>query len=107
MGITRRMHDLLELLQHRHAAGEPVPSYEEMAAGLGLKVKSGIHRLVEGLEERGFLRRIPHRARCLELVDPDDLAEQFRARLIRKVQALPRGKRLSKAEALALIERAA
>jgi len=53
-------------------AGVP-PSFEEMKEALGLKSKSGIHRLITALEERGFLRRLPHRARALEIVKlPED-----------------------------------
>jgi len=44
------------------------PSFDEMKEALGLKSKSGIHRLITGLEERGFLRRLPHRARALEVI---------------------------------------
>ncbi|MFQ5775043.1 MAG: transcriptional repressor LexA [Kiloniellaceae bacterium] len=65
--LTRKQHELL-LFIHRHLAAHGVsPSFDEMKDALGLKSKSGIHRLVTGLEERGFIRRLPHRARAVEV----------------------------------------
>ena len=68
-----------ELLIYIHkcvqASGVP-PSFDEMKLALDLKSKSGIHRLITALEERGFVRRLPHRARALEIVKlPDALTE--------------------------------
>jgi repressor LexA len=66
--LTRKQHDLLEFIdQHLRQTGCS-PSFEEMKDGIGLKSKSGIHRLISALEERGFLRRHRHRARALEVV---------------------------------------
>jgi len=66
--LTSKQHDLLMFIHERlKEAGVP-PSFEEMKEALGLKSKSGIHRLITALEERGFLRRLPHRARALEIV---------------------------------------
>src|SRR5260221_7716608 len=50
------------------------PSFDEMKEALRLKSKSGIHRLITGLEERGFLRRLPHRARALQVLKLPDAA---------------------------------
>lgn len=71
--LTRKQHELL-LYIHRHLHQHGVsPSFDEMKDALGLKSKSGIHRLISGLEERKFLRRLPHRARALEVLRlPDD-----------------------------------
>jgi len=71
--LTSKQHDLLMFIHERlKEAGVP-PSFEEMKEALGLKSKSGIHRLITALEERGFLRRLPHRARALEVIRlPDD-----------------------------------
>jgi len=71
--LTSKQHDLLMFIHERlKEAGVP-PSFEEMKEALGLKSKSGIHRLITALEERGFLRRLPHRARALEIIRlPDD-----------------------------------
>ena len=71
--LTSKQHDLLMFIHERlKEAGVP-PSFEEMKEALGLKSKSGIHRLITALEERGFLRRMPHRARALEIIRlPDD-----------------------------------
>lgn len=66
--LTRKQHELLLFINKRLAEGGVSPSFDEMKEALGLKSKSGIHRLITGLEERGFLKRLPHRARALEVV---------------------------------------
>ena len=66
--LTRKQHELLMFIhEHLQATGFS-PSFDEMKVGLDLKSKSGIHRLISALEERGFLRRRAHRARALEIV---------------------------------------
>lgn len=67
-GLTRRQTDLLRYLAAAQRQGLS-PSYDEMAAALGLKSKSGIHRMVEALATRGAIRRLPHRARTIALVE--------------------------------------
>jgi repressor LexA len=65
--LTQRQHQLL-LFIHGYLRDHGVPpSFEEMRASLRLKSKSGIHRLIKGLEERGYIRRMPYRARALEV----------------------------------------
>lgn len=65
--LTQRQHQLL-LYIHGYLRDHGVPpSFEEMRAALGLKSKSGIHRLITGLQERGYIRRLPYRARALEV----------------------------------------
>jgi repressor LexA len=72
--LTAKQHELLVFIQQRLDAGGISPSFEEMKEALGLKSKSGIHRLISALEERGFLRRLPNRARALEVMRlPDAL----------------------------------
>ena len=66
--LTRKQHQLLMFINDRLEADGVSPSFEEMKEALGLKSKSGIHRLIMALEERGFLRRLPHRARALEVM---------------------------------------
>src|SRR5207302_10735897 len=66
--LTRKQHELLMFINYRLNATGVSPSFDEMKDALRLKSKSGIHRLVSGLEERGFIRRLPHRARALEVV---------------------------------------
>lgn len=74
--LTRKQIQLLEFIQKRVARDGVPPSFDEMKDALDLRSKSGIHRLVTALEERGFIRRLPHRARALEIVRlPDALAE--------------------------------
>lgn len=74
--LTRKQHELL-LFIHDHLRQNGVsPSFDEMKDALGLRSKSGIHRLITGLEERGFIRRLPHRARALEVLKlPDTIAD--------------------------------
>lgn len=73
--LTRKQHDLL-LFIHEHLGNDDVPpSFEEMKNALGLKSKSGIHRLISGLEERGYIERLPHRARALKIVKLPDSFE--------------------------------
>ncbi len=65
--LTKKQRDLLLFINGRLQQGDVVPSFEEMKDALGLKSKSGIHRLISALEERGYLERLPHRARALEI----------------------------------------
>jgi len=66
--LTRKQHELLLFINERLSQGGVSPSFDEMKDALNLKSKSGIHRLITGLEERGFIRRLPHRARALEVL---------------------------------------
>ena len=66
--LTKKQYELLGFINARLNASGVSPSFEEMKEALGLKSKSGIHRLITGLEERGFIRRLPHRARALEVL---------------------------------------
>lgn len=73
--LTRKQHELLLFIHERlKEAGIP-PSFDEMKEALDLASKSGIHRLITALEERGFIRRLPNRARALEVLRlPDSIA---------------------------------
>lgn len=73
--LTRKQKELLLLIRDRLAADGVPPSFDEMKEALGLKSKSGIHRLITGLEERGFIKRLPHRARALEIIKIPEGAE--------------------------------
>jgi repressor LexA len=66
--LTNKQHELLLFINQRLTATGVSPSFDEMKDALNLRSKSGIHRLISGLEERGFIRRLPHRARALEVV---------------------------------------
>ena len=66
--LTRKQKELLVLIRDRLAVDGVPPSFDEMKDALGLRSKSGIHRLITGLEERGFIKRLPHRARALEIL---------------------------------------
>jgi repressor LexA len=65
--LTKKQRDLLILIHERLAKGDIAPSFDEMKDALGLKSKSGIHRLIGALEERGFLERLPNKARALHI----------------------------------------
>ncbi|HZU65505.1 MAG TPA: transcriptional repressor LexA [Novosphingobium sp.] len=71
--LTRKQHELLRFIQDRLEETGVSPSFEEMKEALDLKSKSGVHRLISALEERGFIRRLPNRARALEVLrQPED-----------------------------------
>jgi len=78
--LTRKQHELLMFIDRHLQATGFSPSFEEMKEALALKSKSGIHRLISALEERGFLRRRHHRARALEVIRlPGDLPGRDRS----------------------------
>ena len=66
--LTRKQHELICFIQDRLTETGISPSFEEMKAALDLKSKSGVHRLISALEEREFIRRLPNRARALEVL---------------------------------------
>ena len=72
--LTRKQHELIRFIQQRLEESGVSPSFEEMKEALDLKSKSGVHRLISALEERGFIRRLPNRARALEVLrQPEDV----------------------------------
>lgn len=79
--LTQKQYELLKFIHERlKEAGVP-PSFEEMKDALDLRSKSGIHRLITALEERGFIRRLPNRARALEVLKlPETVAPGLGAR---------------------------
>jgi len=107
--LTRKQHELLRFIVDHCAETGTSPSFEEMKEALSLRSKSGIHRLVTALEERGFIRRHPHRARAVEVVRvPEYLAASPRkgrrepvlvAENAVSVTALPRRHRAAEARA--------
>ena len=76
--LTKKQLDLLELIHRRMQRDGVPPSFDEMKDALNLRSKSGIHRLITALEERGFIRRLAHRARAIEIVK---LPESLEAKL--------------------------
>lgn len=66
--LTKKQYDLLVLIDNKLRTEGVSPSFEEMKNFLGLKSKSGIHRLISSLEERHFIRRLPHKARAIEVI---------------------------------------
>jgi repressor LexA len=72
--LTRKQHELLMFIHQRMKESGIPPSFDEMKDALDLRSKSGIHRLITALEERGFIRRLPNRARALEVIRlPDSM----------------------------------
>jgi repressor LexA len=96
--LTRKQHELLMFIHERIKETGVSPSFDEMKEALDLASKSGIHRLITALEERGFLRRLPHRARALEVVKlpqqattaaPPKGRAPFKPQLVEPSQSLP------------------
>ena len=82
--LTRKQYELLNFINERLDQTGVSPSFDEMKDALNLKSKSGIHRLITGLEERGFIRRLPHRARALEVIRlPDNMGGGVRGNVVR------------------------
>ena len=76
--LTRKQLDLLDFINKRLQKDSVPPSFDEMKEALDLRSKSGIHRLITALEERGFIRRIAHRARAIEIVKlPESLGGEI------------------------------
>jgi len=87
--LTRKQHELLMFIHERIKETGVSPSFDEMKEALDLASKSGIHRLITALEERGFLRRLPHRARALEVVRlPEEATPGSRGRAPFKPQVV-------------------
>ncbi|WP_413875332.1 transcriptional repressor LexA [Albidovulum sp.] len=74
--LTRKQLELLDFIQKRVARDGVPPSFDEMKEALDLRSKSGIHRLITALEERGFIRRLAHRARAIEIVKLPEAMEK-------------------------------
>ncbi|MBV9262587.1 MAG: transcriptional repressor LexA [Pseudolabrys sp.] len=73
--LTRKQFELLRFIHERLTEAGVPPSFDEMKDALDLRSKSGIHRLITALEERGFIRRLPNRARAIEVIKlPDSVA---------------------------------
>lgn len=69
IGLTGKQRQLLTfIVEHLEAHDGVAPSYDQMKDAMGLRSKSGIHRLINSLEERGFIERMPHRARAIGLL---------------------------------------
>ena len=81
--LTKKQYELLMFINERLKETGVAPSFDEMKEALHLKSKSGIHRLIRALEEREFIRRLPHRARALEVVRLPDAASPSLSRLTR------------------------
>jgi repressor LexA len=82
--LTRKQHELLMFIHERMKESGIPPSFDEMKDALDLASKSGIHRLITALEERGFIRRLPNRARALEVVKlPDSMNPSLGGRKVR------------------------
>lgn len=96
--LTKKQLDLLQFINNRIQRDGVPPSFDEMKEALDLRSKSGIHRLITALEERGFIRRLAHKARALEIVKlpeslggaPTAATQSFQPRVINGGAAAPR-----------------
>jgi repressor LexA len=91
--LTRKQHELLMFIHDRIKESGVSPSFDEMKDALDLASKSGIHRLITALEERGFVRRLAHRARALEVLKMPEEAAPARLRQPFKPQVVTGGGR--------------
>ena len=85
--LTRKQHELICFIDDRLKATGVSPSFEEMKEALDLKSKSGVHRLISALEEREFIRRLPNRARALEVLKVPERADAKRPAPVRAREA--------------------
>ncbi len=88
--LTRKQHELVCFIYDKLAETGVSPSFEEMKEALDLKSKSGVHRLISALEERGFIRRLPNRARALEVVKMPERGDAPKAVSTSNVVELPK-----------------
>ncbi len=107
MMLTKKQKQLLDFISHRIERDSVPPSFEEMKDHLGLKSKSGVHRLVTALAERGHIVRLPHMARAIALTGArgENPAGEVLALKIAEIVKDEKNIRISKAEALRRIGR--
>src|SRR5881398_41838 len=87
--LTAKQRELLLFIDNRLDQGGISPSFDEMREALDLKSKSGVHRLISALEERGFIRRLPNRARALEVMKLPEVRTSATVTPIRPVVSAP------------------
>lgn len=90
--LTKKQHELLMFIHERIQETGVSPSFDEMKEALDLASKSGIHRLITALEERGFIRRLAHRARALEVTRLPDEATPVRGRGVFRPEVVDGGR---------------
>ena len=71
--LTKKQKELFDYLKEYISSNQISPSFEEMKEAVNLKSKSGIHRLISSLEERGFIKRLKHKARAMEIIDKNSI----------------------------------
>ena len=97
--LTKKQHELLMFIHERIQETGVSPSFDEMKEALDLASKSGIHRLITALEERGFIRRLAHRARALEVTRMPDEATPVRGRGVFRPEVVDGGRPVAAAAA--------
>ena len=75
--LTKKQHQLFLFLEERISQSGVTPSFEEMKNKVGLKSKSGIHRLISALEDRGFIKKLPFKARAIEIIKSPNLKSKY------------------------------
>ena len=83
--LTKKQRELLLYLEERISNSGITPSFEEMMTKVGLKSKSGIHRLISGLEERGFIKKLPFKARAIEILKSSNTKQKSLDNKIAKI----------------------
>ena len=86
--LTKKQLELLNFINNEVGANGISPSFDEMKIALNLKSKSGIHRLITALEERGFIRKLAHKARALEIIKLPEIKEKDFSLLIKLEHAI-------------------
>ena len=74
--LTKKQKELYDYLKNYISSNEISPSFEEMKSAVNLKSKSGIHRLITSLEERGFIKRLKHKARAMEIINKNNITDE-------------------------------
>lgn len=82
VGLTKKQAELLSYIETYSATERVAPSFEEMKVALGIKSKSGVHRVITALVERGYLNRMPNRVRALEVVRAPELQDYSTSALL-------------------------
>lgn len=91
IGLTQKQRELLAFVRAEIDRSGQVPTFEEMRRHVGLASKSGVFRLLNSLEERGHIRRLPNRTRAIELIEVNALARFSRAELMAELDRRMRG----------------
>lgn len=91
VGLTEKQQKVYSFLKQRQDAGEPCPSLSEIAACICSNNRNAAHQIIVCLEERGYVRRLPHRARAIRVVEESNDAESLRSNLLNRLSNIGTG----------------